>query len=91
MMDYKAMTTPMESNLKLLCDDSSESVYATIYHQMIGSLMYLKNMIPDICFVLNSLSQILMVLRQVHLLAAKHISLEEISTQNGPPLKKLIK
>ena len=32
MMDYKVITTPMESNLKLLNDDSSESVDATMYH-----------------------------------------------------------
>ena len=32
MMDCKAMTTPMESNLKLLSDSSSDSVDATMYH-----------------------------------------------------------
>ena len=56
MMDCKAMTTPMASNMKLLSDASSESVDATIYHQMIGSLMYLKNTRPDIFFVVNTLS-----------------------------------
>ena len=35
MMDYKAMTTPMASNMKLLSDVSSESVDATMYRQMI--------------------------------------------------------
>ena len=49
MLDCKEMDTPMASNLKLLCDASSESVNAMMYHQMIGSLMYLVNMIPDIC------------------------------------------
>ena len=48
MMDCKAMTTPMASNLKLLSDASSESVDATMYCQMIGSLMYLTNMRLDI-------------------------------------------
>ena len=42
MMEY--MTTPMASNMKLLNDASSESVDAMMYHQIIGSLMYLKNM-----------------------------------------------
>ena len=45
MMDCKAMATPMASNLKLLSDASSESVDATMYHQMIGSLRYLKGTI----------------------------------------------
>ena len=55
MMDFMAMTTPMESNLKLLRDASLESVDATIYRQMIGSLMYLTNTRPDICFAVNTL------------------------------------
>ena len=50
MMDCKAMTTPMASKLKLLSDASLESVDATMYHQMIGSLMYLTNTRPNICF-----------------------------------------
>ena len=57
MMECKAMTTPMASNLKLLSDASLEAVDATMYHQMIGSLMYLMNMRPDICFAVNTLSQ----------------------------------
>ena len=71
MMD--CMTTPMASNLKLLSDASSETVDATMYCQMIGSLMYLTNTRPDICFAVNTLSQYLIDLRRVHLTAAKHI------------------
>jgi hypothetical protein len=56
MMDCKSMTTPMAKNPKLLCDTSSEIVDATLYRQMIGSLMYLTNTRPDICFVVNALS-----------------------------------
>ena len=73
MMDYKAMTTPMASNLKLLSDASSETVDATMYRQMIGSLMYLTNMRPDIYCVVNTLIQFLTDSRHVHLIAAKHI------------------
>ena len=50
MMDRKAM------NLKLLSDASSNLVDAMMYHQMIGSLMYLTNMRPDICFAMKTLS-----------------------------------
>ena len=73
MMDCKAMITPMALNLKLLSDASSEVVDATMYHQMIGSLMYLTNMRPDICFVVNTLSQLFTDPRCVHFIAAKHI------------------
>ena len=65
MMDCKAMTTPMASNLKPLSDSSLDPVYAMMYHQMIYSLMYLINMRPYICFVVNTL-------RHVHLMVAKH-------------------
>ena len=73
MMDCKAMTTPMASNLKLLSDASLESVDATMYHQMIGSLMYLTKMRPNICFVVNTLSQFLIDPRHVHLIVTKLI------------------
>ena len=48
MMEYKAMATPMASNLKLLNVSSLEMVDAMMYHQMIGSLMYLIDTRPDI-------------------------------------------
>ena len=73
MMDYNEIPTPMASNLKLLCDASSESVEAIVYRQMIGSLIYLTNKRPDICFVVNTLSQFLTDPRHVHMIAAKHI------------------
>ena len=44
-----------------------------MYRQMIGSLMYLMNTRPDICFAVNTLSQLLTDPRNVHLIAAKHI------------------
>ena len=73
MMDYKAMTTPKASNVKILIYASSESVDATMYHRMIGSLMYLTNVRPDICFAVKTLSQYLTNPRSVHLTVAKHI------------------
>ena len=45
----------------------------TQYKQMIGSLMYLTNTRPDICFVVNTPSQYLVEPRRVHLVAAKHV------------------
>ena len=64
-MDCKAMTTPMASNVKLLSDASSEMANATMYRQMIGSLMYLMDTRPDIYFTVNTL-------RHVHLMVSKH-------------------
>ena len=73
MMDCKVMATPMASNLKLLSNASSDSVDATMYHQMIGSLMYPTKTRPDICFAVNTLSQFLTDMRHVHLIVVKHI------------------
>ena len=67
------MATPMDSNLKLLADDSLELVDVTHYRQVIGSLMYLTKTIPNICFVVNTLSQYLVQPRWVHLVATKHV------------------
>jgi hypothetical protein len=73
MLECKAMATPMETNLKLLVDTSSKLVDATLYRQIIGSLMYLTNTRPDICFIVNTLSQYLLEPRRVHLVVAKHV------------------
>jgi hypothetical protein len=44
-----------------------------LYRQMVGSLMYLTNMRPYICFVVNTLSQYMDQPRQAHLVATKHV------------------
>ena len=73
MMDCKSMSTSMMTNLKLFGDTTSGKIDATIYRQMIGSLIYLTNTRPDICFAVNTLSQYMVDPRQVHLVEAKHI------------------
>ena len=73
MMDCKSMTTPMTINLKLLSEKSSDLVDPTMYRQLIGSLMYLINTRPDICFAVNTLSQHMVEPRYVHWMAAKHM------------------
>jgi hypothetical protein len=67
------MNTPMETKLKLMVDTSSEFIDATLYRRIIGSLMYLTNTKPDICFSVNTLSQFLVEPRHVHLVAKKHV------------------
>jgi hypothetical protein len=56
MLECKSMNTPMEMKLKLLVDTSSKLIDATLYRQIIGSLMYLTNTKPYICFSVNTLS-----------------------------------
>ena len=73
MMDCKSMTMLMTMNLKLFGDTTYETVDATLYMQMIGSLMYLMNTRLDICFAVNTLRQYMVELKHVHLIAAKHV------------------
>ena len=73
MLECKSMNTPMETKLNLLVDTSSEFIDATLYRQIIGSLMYLTNTMPNICFAVNTLSQYLVEPRHVHLVAAKYV------------------
>jgi hypothetical protein len=67
------MNTPMETKLKLMVDTSSELIDATLYRQIIGSLMYLTNTRLDICFSVNTLSQFLVEPIRVHLVTSKHV------------------
>jgi hypothetical protein len=73
MLECKSMKTPMETNLKLMVDTSSELVDVTLYRKIIRSLIYLTNTRPDICFVVNTLSWYLVEARRVHLVAEKHV------------------
>jgi hypothetical protein len=73
MMDYKSMTTPMTTNLKMLGASNSDLVDPTMYRQLIGSLMYLVNTRLDICFAVNTLSQFMVEPRQMHWVATKHV------------------
>jgi hypothetical protein len=73
MMDCKATPTPMVTNMKFLCDSSSEIVDATMYRQLVGSLMYLTNTRLDIRFTVNRLSQYMAYPRHVQLVVEKHV------------------
>jgi hypothetical protein len=75
MTDYKSMPTPMVMDLKKMNEasiDSSE-IDPHLYRQQIGSLMYLVNTRPDICYTVNVLSQFMSQPRQTQWIAARHV------------------
>ena len=45
----------------------------TVYRQIIGSLMYLVHTRPNICYVVNALSQFMCEPEHIHMVAAMHI------------------
>ena len=59
MVECKSMATPMEMNFKKLCgeDVGLDLANPFDYRQLIGALMFLVNTRPNICFVVNTLSQ----------------------------------
>jgi hypothetical protein len=59
--------------LEELSASDSKLVDAMRYNQLIGSLMYLVNTRPDICFAVNTLSQYMLEPRSVHWIGAKHV------------------
>jgi hypothetical protein len=67
----QAMSTPMVTNWKKLSALDSQLVDATGYRQLIGSLMYLVNTQPNICFSMNTLSQYMVESRSVHWIGEK--------------------
>jgi hypothetical protein len=73
MMDCKSMDTPMNTFIRKVKDPNSDPVDPSLYRQLIGSLMYMVNTRPDICFVVNTLSQFQVEPRHEHWIAAKHV------------------
>eukprot|EP00253_Pinus_taeda_P005290 PITA_05290 len=53
----KPMQTPLAGNWRKEDATSSEVVEATVYWQLMGSLVYLVNTRPDLCYAMNQLSQ----------------------------------
>ena len=60
------MSTPVITNWKKLHAYEGELVDPTLYRQLIGSLMYLVNSRPDLCFAVNTLSQFMVEPTRVH-------------------------
>jgi hypothetical protein len=68
MLNCKCMGTPMVTNLKKLSVSSfnSNEIDPTLYIQLIGSLMYLVNTRPNICYAVSALSQFMSQSRQTY-------------------------
>jgi hypothetical protein len=73
MMDCKSMDTPMNADIRKVKVSDSDPIDPSLYRQLIGSFMYLVNTRPNICFIVNTLSQFQVEPRHEHWIAAKHV------------------
>jgi hypothetical protein len=71
--ECKSMPTPMVMDLNKMSDIDSGEIDPHLYKQLIRSLMYLVNTRPNICYIVNLLSQFMSQMRQTHWIAAKHV------------------
>ena len=69
----KPMETPLAGNWRKKDATSGEVVVATVYRQLVGSLMYLVNTRLDLCFAVNQLSQAMVQPTKLFWKAAKHV------------------
>lgn len=76
MIECKSIVTPMEINFTKLCGDvvGPDLENPSQYGQLIGALMFLVNTHPDICYVVNTLSQFMIEPYHTLWITTKHIS-----------------
>ncbi|GJW14771.1 uncharacterized mitochondrial protein-like protein, partial [Tanacetum coccineum] len=71
--NVKTASTPMETQNPLLKDENGEEVDVHLYRSMIGSLMYLTSLRPDIMFAVCACARYQVNLKVSHLHAVKRI------------------
>uniref|UniRef100_A0A2N9ISW1 Reverse transcriptase Ty1/copia-type domain-containing protein n=1 Tax=Fagus sylvatica TaxID=28930 RepID=A0A2N9ISW1_FAGSY len=71
--DTKVLTTPLEMNARLTPLDGTPLSDATLYRQLVGSLVYLTVTHPDIAHAAHLVSQFLAALHSTHYAAMLHI------------------
>ena len=67
----RAVATPLQQNLKLSSDDGTKEVDATMYRQLVGSLIYLTTTRPELAYSVSVLSQFMSKPLESHWIAAK--------------------
>ena len=73
MESYKPMDTPLPRNWRKEDATSGEVVDATVYRQLVGSLMYLVKIKLDICYVVKKLSQAMVKPTKLFWKAGQHV------------------
>ena len=69
----KPVDTPLPGGCRKENATSLEVVDATVYRQLVGSLMYLVNTRPDICYAVKQLSQAMVKPTKLYWKEGKHV------------------
>ena len=73
MESCKPMDTPLPRNWRKEDATLAELVDSTVYRQLVGSLMYLVNTRPNICYAVKQLSQAMVKPTKLFWKAEKHV------------------
>eukprot|EP00253_Pinus_taeda_P001581 PITA_01581 len=73
MQEGRPMATSLITNWKKIDALEDKDEDPTLYTQLIGSLMYLVNTRPDICYTVNTLSQFMVEPKRAHWATTKHV------------------
>ncbi|XP_071727544.1 uncharacterized mitochondrial protein AtMg00810-like [Rutidosis leptorrhynchoides] len=71
--NLKPYKLPMDQNIKLTADVGSPLADPEVYRRLIGKLIYLTITHPDICYIVQLLSQFMQNPTSVHMHAVKHL------------------
>ncbi|CAL5324316.1 unnamed protein product [Camellia sinensis] len=73
MLECKPISTPMEQNAKMCAHDGKDLNDATMYRQLVGSLLYLTLTRPDISYAVGVMSRYMQNPKKPHLDAVRRI------------------
>eukprot|EP00253_Pinus_taeda_P027362 PITA_27362 len=73
MEDCKPAPSPSQSGVKISVTCTSPKVDATLYHQLVGKILYLTHTCPDLSFDVGLIAQFMQTPPEIHWKAAKRI------------------
>ncbi|KAK2980731.1 hypothetical protein RJ640_011711 [Escallonia rubra] len=73
MLNCKPISTPMEPNAKICAHEGKDLEEATMYRQLVGSLIYLTLTRPDISYAVGVMSRYMQNPQKLHLEAVRRI------------------
>jgi hypothetical protein len=66
MVDCKPVSTPMQTSCKLIKDDKSKDAYHRLYISMIGSLLYVTTLRPNVMQVVGQVARFQEAPKETH-------------------------